>query len=297
MRLRVLHVTEYSYDEPVTSSHHEVYLSPRESAFQSRLSHHIEITPSPEALHDRIDFFDNEARYFSLHQPHRKLRIVATSEVRLRERRQLSLSARACGWQEARDRIARDRRPESLDAYSFTFSSPYVRADTALREYALPSFPPGRTVLEGARDLTRRIHADFIYDPTATQISTPLADVLRNRRGVCQDFAHLQIGCLRALGLPGRYVSGYMMTTPPPGRPRLVGADASHAWVATYCPDAGWGELDPANDVVPSTAHVTVAYGRDFGDVTPVRGVVLGGGRHAMKVSLDVVAVEDAPPE
>jgi transglutaminase-like putative cysteine protease len=293
MNVRIVHETIYDYDEPVTTSHHELHVEPRMGPGQTALSHRIEITPTPSALYGRLDYFDNHTSYFSLHEPHRSLRVAATSEVRLDERRQLSLSPRPGGWEEARDRIARERRPEFLRAYELTFASRYVRQSSALRDYALVSFAPGRPLLEAARDLTRRIHADFAYDPQATEISTPLEQVLQQRRGVCQDFAHLEIGCLRSLGLPGRYVSGYLMTTPPPGRPRLVGADASHAWASTFCPDLGWVEFDPANDVVPSENHVTVACGRDFGDVTPVRGVILGGGKHTVRVAVDVANVDE----
>ncbi len=293
MRLRIVHATTYEYADPVTTSHHEVHLAPRVCEGQVCLSHQIEITPTPVAVHERTDYFGNRTRLFSLHEAHRTLRIVATSEVMRDERRQLSLSPRSSSWEDVRDRLARDRRRDLLDAFAFTFPSRYVRPDTELREYALPSFPPGRPLLEAARDLTRRIHAEFTYDPDATEISTPLADVLRHRRGVCQDFAHLEIGCLRSLGLPGRYVSGYLMTVPPPGKARLIGADASHAWASTFCPDAGWVDFDPANDVIPSDHHVTVAYGCDFGDVTPVRGVMLGGWRHSLRVEVDVADVEE----
>jgi transglutaminase-like putative cysteine protease len=293
MKLRVVHETAYDYDEPVTTSHHEIHLEPRAAPGQVVLSHRVEITPPPEAVYGRVDYFDNHASYFSLHEPHRSLRVVATSEVRLDERRQLWLAPRAGGWEESRDRIARDRRPEFLSAYEMTFPSRYVRLDDALRAYAVPSFPPGRPLFEAVRDLTKRIHAEFAYDPDATEISTPLAEVLEQRRGVCQDFAHLEIGCLRSLGLPARYVSGYLMTAPPPGQPRLVGADASHAWASIFSPDVGWVDFDPANDVVPSDRHVTIACGRDFGDVTPVRGVILGGGRHALRVAVDVAPVDD----
>lgn len=293
MRLRIVHATTYEYADPVTTSHHEVHLAPRVCEGQTCLSHQVEITPAPLLVHERIDYFGNRSRLFSLHEAHRTLRIVATSEVTRDERRQLSLSRRSSSWEDVRDRLTRDRRRDILDAYAFTFPSRYVRPDAELREYALPSFPRGRPILEAARDLTRRIHAEFTYDPDATEISTPLADVLRHRRGVCQDFAHLEIGCLRSLGLPGRYVSGYLMTAPPPGKARLVGADASHAWASTFCPDVGWVDFDPANDVIPSDHHVTVAYGCDFGDVTPVRGVMLGGWRHSLRVEVDVADVAE----
>jgi transglutaminase-like putative cysteine protease len=167
-----------------------------------------------------------------------------------------------------------------------------VRIPTAAAEYAERSFAPGRPIVDAALDLTRRIYTDFSYDRRATNVSTPVDEVLALRRGVCQDFAHLQIACLRALGLPARYVSGYLVTRPPPGRPRLVGADASHAWVGVYCGDAGWLPLDPTNNAIPNEQHITLAWGRDFGDVTPMRGVITGGGRHQVKVSVDVTPAD-----
>jgi len=294
MRLRIVHATTYEYADPVTTSHHGVHLTPRSGDGQVCISHELTVAPLPRSVYERTDYFGNQARSFSLHEPHRSLRIVATSEVLRDDRRQLSLSPRSPSWEDVRDRLARDRRPDALAAYGLTFASRYVRPDGELREYALPSFPPGRPLLEAARDLTRRIHAEFNYEPGATDISTPLSEVLRQRRGVCQDFAHLEIGCLRALGLPGRYVSGYLMTTPPPGKAHVFGADASHAWASTFSPDVGWVDFDPANDVVPSDRHVTVAYGCDFGDVTPVRGVILGGARHSLRVEVDVVEVPEA---
>jgi transglutaminase-like putative cysteine protease len=288
VKLRVVHVTTYEYQQTVTTSHHEVWLTPRAGQTQALLSHAVDVMPPPEAIEVSTDFFGNATHYFGLQQPHRRLRVQATSEVRVETRRQLPLVSRSGGWEEVHERLARDRRSEMLDAYSFTFDSPYARANDSIREYALPSFPRGRPILDAARDLTHRIHEDFTYDSSATEVSTPLAEVMRKRRGVCQDFAHVQIACLRSLGLPGRYVSGYLLTMPPPGRARLVGADASHAWVSVFCPDVGWVDFDATNDLVPSDGHVTIAYGRDFGDVTPVRGVIHGGGPHTLRVSVDV---------
>jgi transglutaminase-like putative cysteine protease len=195
-------------------------------------------------------------------------------------------------WESVRDGIVRARRADGVEAYSYTFDSPHARPSRALGSYAEPSFPAGRPFLDAVMDLTRRIHTDFVYDPRATTIATPLAQVLEARRGVCQDFAHLEIACLRALGLPARYVSGYLLTRPPPGRPRLIGADASHAWISVHLPDFGWVDFDPTNGLMPGEHHVTVASGRDFADVTPVRGVILGGGHHDLKVEVDVTAVE-----
>jgi transglutaminase-like putative cysteine protease len=195
-----------------------------------------------------------------------------------------------------RDSVRRPRTRELLEAAGYAFESPYVTIVAEAAALAAPSFPAGRPLLEAVADLTRRIHADFTYDQRATTVSTPVSEVLANRRGVCQDFAHLQIACLRALGLPARYVSGYLSTTPPPGKPRLVGADASHAWLAVYVPGAGWVEFDPTNDVIPDDKHIVVAWGRDFGDVTPLRGVVMGGGSHSLRVSVDVSPQDEPTP-
>ncbi|HKQ69013.1 MAG TPA: transglutaminase family protein [Polyangiaceae bacterium] len=295
MRVRVIHETVYEYDEPVTTSHHEVHLTPRDGEGQVCLAHDIAISPTPSAMRERFDYFGNRVRYFGVHESHRSLRIIAKSEVRMsRPSRPLPLWSPA--WENVRDLLERDRRPDTLDAYGFTFDSEYASASPDLSAFVAPSFAAGRPLLEAVLDLTRRIFTEFVYDPTATQVSTPIAEVLENRRGVCQDFAHLMIGCLRSLGLPARYVSGYLLTTPPPGKARLVGADASHAWVSTYFPDIGWVDFDPTNNLMQSSQHVTVAFGRDFRDVSPLRGVILGGGRHALKVSVDVSPVSDASP-
>jgi transglutaminase-like putative cysteine protease len=173
-----------------------------------------------------------------------------------------------------------------------TFDSTYVAADAQLDAYSAPFFDTGRPLLEAVQALMASIYDDFTYDPRATDVSTPVLEVLHERRGVCQDFAHLAIGCLRSRGLAARYVSGYLLTRPPPGKQRLVGADASHAWFATFIPEHGWVDFDPTNNMMPANEHVTIAYGRDFGDVTPIRGVILGGGQHQLSVSVDVASVD-----
>ncbi len=292
MRYRINHLTEYAYSEPVTLSHHQVHVVPLQGSGQTCQARDLRITPQPALRREHIDTFGNRASYFSIEEPHRKLVIEAYSEVTVAapERPPLLFGL---PWETVRDRLRRDRRADVLDAYAFSFDSPFVKTSSAVLAYAEPSFPPGRALLDGARDLTHRIHSDFTYDPVATTVATPLSEVIEHRRGVCQDFAHLQIACLRALGLAGRYVSGYLLTRPPPGTARLVGADASHAWVSTYLPDFGWVEFDPTNDLIPGDEHITLAYGRDFGDVTPVRGVILGGGAHELRVVVDVApAVE-----
>lgn len=292
MKLRVVHRTTYGYSEPVTTSHHEARLAPRATELQRVIAHELEIRPEPAVRKRHYDYFGNRTTHFALSEPHRALDVRATSIVEVTPVR-LPDFGRSASWESVRDLLRTDRRRDGLDAYQMTFESPYVALSEGLRAYAAPSFTPDRPILEAVRDLTRRIHADFTYDPHATDVTTPLAQVLEQRHGVCQDFAHLMIGCLRAHGLAGRYVSGYLLSHPPPGKPKLVGADASHAWLATWVPHEGWIDFDPTNDIVPSDEHVTVAFGRDFADVAPVRGVILGGGYHSLGVAVDV----DALPE
>jgi transglutaminase-like putative cysteine protease len=282
-----VHRTAYSYGEAVSTSHHEAHLAPRDGENLRTLTHDVEISPSPSVRRERFDFFGNRALHFSIREPHRQLAVTATSVVDLSAVTP-PLLGMTPPWEDVRDRLAGDRRRDVLDAYALTFESPQVRGGPEVLDYAAPSFTARRPVLDAVRDLTHRIHADFRYDTEATEVATPVKEVLRRRRGVCQDFAHLQIACLRAMGLAGRYVSGYLLTRPPPGRLKLVGADASHAWVGTFVPDFGWVEFDPTNDLLPSDEHVTVAWGRDFTDVTPVKGVILGGGKHEVLVSVDV---------
>ncbi len=289
-----MHQTRYEYDDLVTNSHHEIHLTPRDGPTQTCIAHSIAVLPEPEVVRERIDYFHNRVCFFGIHESHRTLEIVAESEVRVLERPS-SLVLDRTSWEDVRDRLARSRRPEAIEAYSFVFDSPYVRAEPALKALAEPSFSSGRPLLDAAMDLTRRIFSGFAYERGSTGISTPLSDVLRDRRGVCQDFAHVAIGCLRSMGLPARYVSGYLLTAPPPGRPRLAGCDASHAWISTYLPNVGWVDFDPSNDMMADEGHVVVAYGRDFGDVTPVRGVILGGGHHALRVAVDVAPVDEDP--
>ncbi|MGE4221574.1 MAG: transglutaminase family protein, partial [Alphaproteobacteria bacterium] len=188
--------------------------------------------------------------------------------------------------------------PDSLAAYEFSFDSPFTATDADLEALVVPSFQPGRPILEAALDLTARIYREFAYDPTATTLATPVAEVVRMRRGVCQDFAHLQLACLRRIGLPARYVSGYLLTYPPPGGQKLIGADASHAWLSIWCPGSGWVDLDPTNNKIPRDEHITLAWGRDYGDVSPIRGVIVGGAAQSMEVAVDVNPVDsiDALP-
>lgn len=291
MIYRVRHVTTYTYPDTVSICHNALRLRPHEGVRQRCLAHALLVSPAPAVVHQAVDFFGNPVTFFAVHAPHRTLTVTANSTVEVTPVETPS-APDTPAWDTVRDTLRHDRSAVGLTAYQYVFDSPYVARSTPLQRYAAPSFPPGRPLLAAVLDLTRRLHADFTYDPTATSVSTPLHDVLHTRRGVCQDFAQVQIGCLRALGLAARYVSGYLVTQPLPGRPRLVGADASHAWVAVYCPGVGWIEVDATNNVLPSDHHITVAFGRDYGDVSPIKGVFLGGGQHTVAVAVDVLPVE-----
>lgn len=289
MNYRVTHTTTYHYEELASVCHNELRLTPRRDARQQPRRTQLRVDPTPSALVAQLDFFGNQVHFMTLQEPHRQLTITAKSDVAVTAVAPPELTP---AWERVRDRLRAERAPAALDAYQFVFESPQVAADDAVLAFAAPSFPPERPVLDAVRDLTRRIHVEFRYDKTATTVATPVAEVLRERRGVCQDFAHLEIACLRALGLAARYVSGYILTVPPPGSPRLVGADASHAWLSVWMGDAGWVDVDPTNDQLPGDQHVTVAWGRDYADVSPLRGVVLGGGEHRVSVAVDMAPLD-----
>jgi transglutaminase-like putative cysteine protease len=282
---RVTHVTTYRYEEPASVCHNELRLTPRSSGRQRTRRSQLRVDPTPSVLAPQVDFFGNQVHFVALHEPHRQLSVTAKSDVEVEAS---SLPQASPAWEAVRDRLRADHASDVLGAYQFAFESPHVQIDPAVVTWTDPSFPAGRPLVDGVLELTRRIHQEFAYDRDATGVATPVAQVLRERRGVCQDFAHLEIACLRALGLAARYVSGYILTRPPEGATRLVGADASHAWLSVWLGDAGWLDVDPTNDLVPSDQHVTVAWGRDYGDVSPLRGVVLGGGEHTMTVAVDV---------
>lgn len=287
MRYRIVHMTAYSYKHPVSIAEHAVHLTPRSWGHHRCNSHVLRISPAPSAQSARLDYFGNHMNLFTIQEPHREFQVEARSEVVI-DGESRPWPAQSPAW----DRIARslpnDLSPAALDAYQFVFESPRVRIRPEFAEYAAHSFSPGRPLTEALLDLTARMHADFRFDSKATDVSTPIEEVFEKRRGVCQDFAHLQIAMLRSLNLAARYVSGYLRTIPPRGRPRLVGADASHAWLSVYSGRAGWLDVDPTNNMVPSSGHITVAWGRDYGDVSPVRGIILGTRDHKLKVSVDV---------
>ena len=288
MIYRVVHATDYHYAEPVSTSHHQLCLSPRPNDRQTTSNEDISITPAPVGRRQRPDYFGNRCANIELQEPHGALSVVSRFHVDVHGGARVPEWSASPPWEQVRDAIKQPRTPELLGACGFSFESPHVQIPKVAEAYVSQSFTPGRPLLPALLELTARIHGEFKYDSRATTVSTPVAEVFAHRRGVCQDFAHLQIACLRALGLGARYVSGYLVTTPPPGRPRLVGADASPAWLSVYCPGLGWIDVDPTNNVMPDDHHITVAWGRDFGDVTPMRGVILGGGAHTVTVSVDV---------
>jgi len=289
MTYKILHTTTYRYEHPVSFGNHAACLTPRSSPLHRCVSHELEITPAPATRSERTDFFGNGISFFTIEEPHEELRIEAHSVVTIDGA--APWPGNSLPWGEAAASISIDRSPAALDAYQFVFESPRIRPSETFAEYAAPSFRPGRPLAEALLDLTARIHKTFQFDAKATNVGTSPEEALRRGGGVCQDFAQLQIACLRSLRLPARYVSGYLRTNPPPGQPRLAGADASHAWVSAYCPGFGWLDVDPTNNVAPSDSHVTLAWGRDYSDVSPVRGVILGGKDHAVRVAVDVEPV------
>jgi transglutaminase-like putative cysteine protease len=287
MIYRIVHRTTYRYKYPVSVGNHVACLKPRSSPHHQLARTELRIHPPPATLTERVDYFGNLQCFFTVREPHKELEVEASSEVIMNGNATPALQ-QSVPWEEVARSIPNDCSPEGLDAYQFALESPRIRVRPEFASYALESFTPGRPMAEALLDLTARIHQDFRFDAKATNVRTPTEVVFRKRRGVCQDFAHLQIACLRSLNLAARYVSGYLRTYPPPGQPRLVGADASHAWVSAYCPGVGWIDLDPTNNLVPSTGHVTLAWGRDYSDVSPLRGLILGGGAHVVKVAVDM---------
>jgi transglutaminase-like putative cysteine protease len=321
VKYRITHSTLYQYSQLVGLCQNEARLQPRNFWRQQCLSCRYDISPEPSDFHERIDFFGNHVTYFAVQQAHQRLVVTAISEVMVFPRKSTDEMANTLAWEQVRDQlqeaqgkaqqqsqsqqqdfqgtaqIQSQNQPKSFqdelsDAKLYLLDSPMVIASPELADYAKSSFKPDRPLAQVVADLMQRIHVDFIYDPSFTTIATPLSDVLHFRRGVCQDFAHLAIGCLRSMGIAARYISGYVETQPEPGKQRLVGADASHAWFAVYVPNSGWLEFDPTNNKLPFDQHITLAWGRDYTDVTPLKGIAFGGGQHSLSVSVDVLRLE-----
>lgn len=296
MLLQVLHETRYEYAPPVETAQHMAHLRPLELPWQHVVAHRLTVTPTPTQQSQTRDVYGNSRAFFSLPTAHDELRVYAESIV---ETAPPPRPASSLPWEQVRERFRYHAGAAFDPAAEFVFASPYVPRHEDFAAYARPSFAPGVPLHLAARDLMDRIHTDFDYDTESTEVSTPALEALAQRKGVCQDFAHVMVACLRALGLPARYVSGYLLTEPPPGQPRLVGSDASHAWVSVYAPDelgrGLWCDLDPTNNRAPGEDYVTLAWGRDYSDVSPIRGVIHGGANHTLHVGVTVQPYTDAP--
>ncbi len=297
MLLHVTHETRYEYAPPVETAQHLAHLKPLATDSQRLVSHKLAIEPPPAQRGERPDLYGNTRAFFALESTHDRLVVTAESVVETSVPVLSPAVARDLPWETVRERF-RFRKDASFDAASeFVFPSPYVPRHDDFAAYARASFVPGRPTFDVAMDLTERMYEDFAYDADSTEINTPAVEALAQRKGVCQDFAHIMIACFRTLGLPARYVSGYLLTQPPPGQPRLVGADASHAWVSVYLPGedngspGGWADFDPTNGRQPGEDYVTLAIGRDYSDVSPMRGVLHGGARHTLSVGVTVQPV------
>jgi len=289
---RITHRTEYRYEEDVTLSYGQLHLLPRELAHQRCISTEVRVEPRAELYVERLDYFGNRASYFEIHEPHQALTVTATSLVEVDE---LAAGVSLLGsrsWEDAREELRCGRLPEYLEAVEYSLDSPLARSSARYLEYAAQSFSERRPLIDAVASLCSRIHSDFEYKPGSTSVATPLAEVFEHRRGVCQDFAHFGIACLRSLGLPARYVSGYLETDAAPGREKLVGVDGSHAWLSVLIPEAGWLDVDPTNDQFAGERYIVTAVGRDYGDVPPLGGVIYTeGGTEQLRVAVDVVPV------
>jgi transglutaminase-like putative cysteine protease len=286
------HQTRYVYGTRVSTSQHVAYLRPRVLPRQRLRSFDLSYAPEPSQVSERIDYFGNWAEHVTMLTPHLEMRVTSRSVVDVEGRSPAVDPEQSVPWETARDALIYRKGTGASEAAQYAYASPYTTIAPELAAFARDAFASGRPLIAAAVALMHRIFTEFTFDPSSTTITTPVTRVLVDRHGVCQDFAHLQISCMRSLGLAARYVSGYLLTTPPPGMPRLVGADASHAWLSVHCPDLGWIDLDPTNDLICDLRHITVAWGRDYGDVSPLRGVILGGAQHTLEVGVSVVPVD-----
>jgi transglutaminase-like putative cysteine protease len=292
MLYRICHTTEYLYNAPVSHCYNLAHIIPRTSHRQKCISSDITISPSAAFKSIRDDYFGNRAYHFEIQRSHKKLIMTSVSKVETRAQNYNAKLDAGTTCADAWRLLKYAKDTDLLLAREFILDSPMVKVWSALRDYAEPMFSPEKPLLQAVMDLTRLIYSEFKYNPKATTIATPLEEVLGRKQGVCQDFAHLQIGCLRALGIPAKYVSGYIETLPPEGREKLVGSDASHAWISAFCPGQGWIEFDPTNNCIAAEQHILTAWGRDFYDVTPLKGVIFGGGENPiLNVSVDVSRV------
>lgn len=284
MKYTLRHTTRYHYSAPVTLCHSEARVLPRETPHQQCGDSQLLISPAPQVQSERSDIFGNRVLYFAMEEVHQTLDVTVVTSLNTQPL--AALPSVSPNWESVVHQLSQDN---SFDVQLYRLDSPFIRRNDELVAFAHSCFTPGRPIVDAALSLNKLIHTIFEYDPSFTTLATPLSEVLANRRGVCQDFAHLAIGALRSVGLAARYVSGYLETQPPPGQPRLIGADASHAWLATWIPDWGWLALDPTNGTMAGEQHPVLAWGRDYADVAPLKGVMNGGGEHRLEVEVDVM--------
>jgi transglutaminase-like putative cysteine protease len=288
VRYSIIHKTSYRYNNLVSVSHHLMRLAPRALPYQRLARHQLTIDPTRAVLESHEDYFGNTVNFVTIEGPHRQLLVESRCEVEVLPKA-ISSPDLTPAWEQVRALSRGDTYHGEGESSEFSFASRLIALRAEFAQYAAPAFTRGKPILEAGIELMRRINEDFEFDSQATTIATPLEQVFRQRRGVCQDFAQFQIACFRATGVPARYVSGYLETAPPPGQVKLVGADASHAWVQLWCGNVGWVDLDPTNNVIPGERHITLALGRDFADVSPLRGVLVGSGSHQLTVAVDVI--------
>ncbi len=292
MRYRIKHVTTYSYQENVSLSQNHARLKPQNTALQQCLSHQITVSPEPDYSIEYQDYYNNTVFVFEIPTLHKTLVVTALSEVEILAYPQQSLFENQQPWEQVRQQLAFPSDRQLLQAAEYALPSPLTPASEAIKAFALHSFTPGRAIIEACNDLMARIFNEFTYDPGFSTLYTPVSEVLEHKKGVCQDFAHLALAALRSLGLAAKYVSGYIETVPPEGQEKLTGADATHAWFSLYVPGRGWLDFDPTNNLMPHQQHVTLASGRDFNDVTPLKGVMFGGGSNQLSVAVDMDRLE-----
>jgi transglutaminase-like putative cysteine protease len=292
LNYEITHKTTYAYQNSVSHCHSKIWLMPRVLPYQKCVNVVFEIEPKPTVFYEIKDFYGNSVNYFAIQQSHSKLIVKVKSRVEVLSPQAYQLNMYSDMPWEAVRKMLSEFHEELVDVYHFKYESQYVPLDPEVYEYASLFFTPNRPLLEATRDLMRHIFMEFKFVSGYSTIATPLREIIRNKKGVCQDFAHLSIACLRSHGLAAKYVSGYIETLSPPGKEKLVGADASHAWFSVYLPGEGWYDFDPTNNLIPSEQHVTLAWGRDYSDVTPMRGVVLSGGKHKLEVEVDMRRVD-----
>jgi transglutaminase-like putative cysteine protease len=289
MKYKLRHQTIYTYVNSVDNYQSVLCLQPQ--TLSAQICHHFDLSiePNPIKVYPRIDYFGNIQHYFSLHEPHKTLKVIATSDIEVFPKVLPAMSLITC--EEARKKFEQDQTLK-MELLQFQLPSHFIDWDKEIQTFAQTCLQPTTPLFEGVKQLSAKIFTEFQFKSGFTSINTPLKTVLKERKGVCQDFSHLAIACLRSMGLAARYVSGYIETIPPKGKPKLQGSDASHAWISVYIPQMGWCEFDPTNNIIPQEKHIITAYGRDYSDVAPLKGIIFSSGEHKVSVEVDVIRDE-----